>query len=202
MDLSGVQFHEVMHNLPAEHPLRPKSHGEVQLPLFMSAHEIQQSHQPLFGDRHGWESTLGEQGGSGSTQTPYGWEPDQEHETDAQLWERKADEADQSDLADHIRTEGVHSAVQLGMTPQPHLEEGDHKPEIVGGHHRIAVSAIEAHHRLMPVLFHDRRDIPKGARTTWGTPVTPTDINAARNNQSYPYDHKVPGYSSWSESSW
>jgi len=191
---SGVQFAE---HLPESHPLRPNQHGEVQMPMFMSAHEILQSHHPLAGDRRSREDALDEQGGSESTQTPYGWDEEQEHESDQQLWDRKYEEAHSQGLAEHISEHGVQSAIQLGTTRQSHPDNPNiMKPEIVGGHHRVAVMAEEHKHNLMPVLFYSGSEVKPGSRNQFGMQSPSTDIGAARSNKAYPYEQEVEGYES------
>ena len=142
--------------------------------MFMTAAEIQQSHQALHGDFEG-------------------------NETEAGLYRRKLREAETphpetgKSLAESIKTEGVKSPVGLGLSSAPtyqyrsQLGFGDDvlpvntaaKPEIVGGHHRVAVSAEHDPDRLMPVVFHHQKDVP-GA---W------SDIAAAQApNHPYPYN--------------
>lgn len=136
--------------------------------MFMSAREIQAKYQPLDADRAGLngsnEHTTWSSGG-GDNPTARSWRGHNtrrttggsklymssgEPETDEQLWERKAEEADDYGLASEIREEGVLKPVSLGSQ---FGESG--KPQIVGGHHRIAVMAEEAPDELMPVLHYD-----------------------------------------------
>jgi hypothetical protein len=134
--------------------------------MFMSAREIQAKYQPLDADRGGqngsndW-TTLSSGGGEYPTARSWGghhtrrtstggskyYKRTEGPETDEALWERKAEEADDYGLANEIREEGVQHPVSLGR------EMGSMgKPQIVGGHHRIAVMAEEAPDELMPVL--------------------------------------------------
>lgn len=76
----------------------------------------------------------------------------------AEEHEERQYEKDNTSLVDSIRQTGVQSPVHLG---QQFGSEG--KPEIVGGHHRIAVATRHAPDTLIPVLHH--KDI-RAARTT------------------------------------
>jgi hypothetical protein len=139
-----------------------------QLPMFMSAREIKEQYQPLDADRYGATGTNARttrSSGGGEYATARTW---QEHhtrrttggsklylagegiESDEQLWERKAEEADDYGLANDIREEGVQKPVSLG---RQFGEMG--KPQVVGGHHRIAVMGEEAPDELMPVLHYE-----------------------------------------------
>lgn len=92
---------------------RKKKENPKQLKLFMTPREIMETHSPLLGDYLAGEST-------------------------DELWERKADEAENNGLLDSIREKGVQ--VPVSLTPGMNM--------IVGGHHRIA-----AQHRLNPDQF-------------------------------------------------
>lgn len=87
--------------------------------MFMSANEITARYQPLDADRE-------EDGWSGP-------------ETNDELWERKANEAWDEGLAQGIIEHGVKKPVSLGQAVG---SEG--KPQIVGGHHRLAVMREES----------------------------------------------------------
>lgn len=104
--------------------------------MFMSANEITARYQPLDADRE-------EDGWSGP-------------ETNDELWERKANEAWDEGLAQGIIEHGVKKPVSLGQAVG---SEG--KPQIVGGHHRLAVMREESPDELMPVLHY--RDLSQAA---------------------------------------
>lgn len=135
-----------------------------QLKMFMSANEIMAQYQPLDADRYGGdeeEHTTYSSGG-GEYPTARSWQQHHtrrteggsklyirggEPESDEQLWERKAEEADDYGLRGEIEEEGVRKPVTLGT------QFGDSgKPQVVGGHHRIATMADIAPDELMPVL--------------------------------------------------
>jgi hypothetical protein len=141
----------------------------VQLKMFMSAKEILSQYQPLDADRL-------DLGSGQTTKDPGSWElnptartPSQHTrrttggsklykrrgrskavETDEQLWERKSEEAWDRGLAQSIIDKGVKKPVSLGTR----IGESE-KPQIVGGHHRIAVMAEEAPNELMPVIHYE-----------------------------------------------
>jgi len=99
-----------------------------QLKMFMSADEITAHYQPLDADRN--------RSGAGLESTP-------------ELYARKNREFQQSGMTPSIARHGVIDPVHLGTA---HGREG--KPQIMGGHHRIASSMDLNPHRLMPVLHH------------------------------------------------
>ena len=106
-----------------------------QLPMFMSAREIRSQYQALDGDRE--------------TDSD-GW-----RESDDDLFDRKYEESYATKhlngdyLADHIAEHGVENPVSLQADP---LNTGSFdKPEILGGHHRIAVMETSRPDDLMPV---------------------------------------------------
>ena len=118
-----------------------------QLPMFMSAHEIRSQYQGLDDDRHD---------GTGEDFL----------ETDEELFARKSDESreyphdgserysdggdpDMPSLYEHVSKHGVENPISL---------QADHsrkgllgKPEILGGHHRVAVMYEQRPRALMPV---------------------------------------------------
>lgn len=74
-------------------------------------------------------------------------------ETDAEVWERKSDEASygyEPSLQDSIADEGVRHPVHLMFEPG-----SLGKPQVAGGHHRIAASLDVDSDKLMPVLHHE-----------------------------------------------
>lgn len=146
----------------------------TQLPMFMSAREITQSHQSLFGDRKRIDRGL-------------------HRENDAMLYRRKYEEAkdstddEWSDFStshrDHMQKYGVTSPVHLGVTPRglggfadnPGVrariqdvadmtqgQDRDWRPVVAGGHHRIGTMLHEQPDRLMPVMWHEGKHRPNG----------------------------------------
>ena len=114
-----------------------------QLRMFMTADEITRMYQPLEGDRQGTYNEVPlSQGGKAMEK----WQP----ETDEQVWERKAEEAGEEYLYGDIEEHGVKRPVHLGTQMG---KSG--KPQVVGGHHRIAVMKEVAPDELMPVLHHE-----------------------------------------------
>jgi hypothetical protein len=109
-----------------------------QLPMFMSAREIMDRYQPLDGDR---DAVLGE--------------TDERLEDDGELYARKYDEAENTypdwdvSLKDSILQHGVKNPVSL-QADDYHVGSQD-KPEILGGHHRVAVMGEHKPDTLMPV---------------------------------------------------
>lgn len=91
-------------------------------------------------------------------------------ETDDELWDRKLDEAEYGkeawseksnksvSLAESIREEGVKKPIHLSTSQFG--SQG--KPEIVGGHHRLAVATADRPGDYIPVLHH--RDISEAQR--------------------------------------
>lgn len=119
--------------------------------MFMTAKQITRSHQPLSGDRQfQWFQRP-------DSRRPHfnGMARD---ETDREVWDRKYEEAlDDSwrGLQDLPHTGQVTSPVTLQSVP-PSLTKRDQKPEVLGGHHRIAVMRQAHPDKLMPVLWdHD-----------------------------------------------
>lgn len=135
-------------------PLQPKQFGAVpeQLPLFMTPREIMGRYQPFDGDRkedlHGYESA--EDYAEGGL-----------IETDEQVWDRKLNESmrwkksgggDKAGLYDQtlhqsVRADGVEHPVWLSENPG-----SSGKPQVAGGHHRIAAAHHIAPDGLVPVL--------------------------------------------------
>jgi hypothetical protein len=80
--------------------------------------------------------------------------PSETHETDTELWERKAEEsadfitAGHGSLYESVEAEGVKNPVHLSTEQMGSFG----KQQIIGGHHRIAVSLETDPHRLIPVL--------------------------------------------------
>ena len=146
--------------MAAHHNINPH-----QLKMFMSADEIMRHYQPLDADRLGqgdWSAVTSGRAGSDAP-TARTWAghntmrnsegrklyAEDRLESSDELWQRKAEEAWDYGLAQDIIDEGVKKPVSLGM------ERGlEGKPQVVGGHHRLAVMAEESPHELMPVLHY------------------------------------------------
>ena len=126
-----------------------------QLPMFMSAREIKSQYDPWHGDFEIHED--------GSEETP------------RELWDRKYEES--MDFGYHmtIPKEGVRRPVALESVDP--WWNGNKKPEIMGGHHRIEVMARHKPDALMPVehvsdfkearrsqATHDQADIDEQVR--------------------------------------
>ena len=107
-----------------------------QLPMFMSAHEIRGQYQAS--DRERIENEDGDL------------------ESDNEFYSRKYDEANfdwgdgQGTHADHILRHGVSEPIALEYSPTG----GRRRPQVIDGHHRIAVMHEERPHDLMPVEHH------------------------------------------------
>jgi hypothetical protein len=120
-----------------------------QLPMFMSAREIRDQYQALDADR---DEVIGE--------------TDEWTEDDDELFNRKYDEAennvdhaagDSRSLRDALLQDGVKNPISLQADQE---QTGSHwKPEILGGHHRVAVMSEHKPDVLMPVEhFEDIND--------------------------------------------
>lgn len=143
-----------------------------QLPMFMSAREIREGWQALDGDRLGgalrrkrFSLTSGES--TGSHGSP---------ETDDQLYARKLAEAHDpsrgpgtQSLVEHLRAVGgVSEPIHL-LDPTSKRRGALGRPEVLGGHHRIAAMSEIDPDALMPVLFHSG---PREAKRGGGYPYT------------------------------
>ena len=129
-----------------------------QLPMFMSAREIRSQYQAIDGDR----------------KLVYGDDGWYDHpETDDQLFSRKYIEAEQDDdhspgdrrtLRDAVVQDGVKNPISLQIPSEkkpsrfelPNPGTGSHgKPQILGGHHRVAVMDQHRPNDLMPVMHFE-----------------------------------------------
>ena len=134
-----------------------------QLPRFMTAREIRSQYQALDGDRES-SGNLGYVGTEDGYPTSRSSNPSKEKpyihyelhtEDDDDLFDRKYEEAQTKKhlngdyLADHIAKHGIENPVSLRADPWETGSRG--KPEILGGHHRIAVMETERPDELMPV---------------------------------------------------
>jgi hypothetical protein len=115
-----------------------------QLPMFLSASEIQSQYDPLDGDRR-WERKPGSRG--------------MEQETSAEMYARKLAESKKSrpfqkSLHADIQKNGVENPVSLALDGEDQITgmpTSRVKPQVLGGHHRVAVMADLNPHALIPV---------------------------------------------------
>ena len=138
-----------------------------QLPMFMSAREIRSQYQALDGDRleYGEPEYVGTEDGYITTRSSNQSlkKPYLHHvrviESDDELFDRKYEEASGTEhfngdyLTDHIKEHGIENPVSLQADPWKTGSLG--KPEILGGHHRIAVMETERPDELMPVEHYN-----------------------------------------------
>lgn len=104
-------------------------------PLHMTAQGIMDTYQGLAGDRR--------MVGEGESQRP---------ETHHEFWERKAQEHEDSGIAHVIRREGYNMRYPISLRApgvQGHIET--ERPEILGGHHRLAQMVEEQPNKMIPV---------------------------------------------------
>lgn len=118
------------------HALNPQQFE--QLPMFMSAHEIRSKYQPLEADHEEIEDYDEATDHYSSTR-----------ETSDELWDRKAEEADDWGLTDNIREHGVHTPIPLNV------DNG----QLANGHHRVAAMNDIDHHQLLPVLHVEDHEL-------------------------------------------
>jgi hypothetical protein len=151
-----------------------------QLKLLMTPQEIKSGYQPLDADRaynqgpipRGGEGTdrprrtdmgyndQAPEGGRGLMMKPYIRRmKDFRAEPVADTWQRKAQEANESGLTESIHQHGVVYPVTLGDVPGL---EG--KPQITGGHHRIAGAEQAGGEQYLQVIHH--RGLVEGAVTS------------------------------------
>lgn len=114
--------------------------------MFMTAREITAQYQPLDADRN---RTYDDRG------LRTGWEDD------AQVWDRKNAESEvlvgrqAVSLSARVLRDGVRSPVILGSAPGT---QG--KPQVVSGHHRIAIMNEHQPDDLIPVQHEGKRGNP------------------------------------------
>lgn len=118
---------------PTREPLRPLNTYQFhdQLPMFMTGREIKENYKPWYGDINPGETESG-------------------------LWNRKYREATHVDmgppsLRDDILKNGVKNPISLQFK---HLYGNDVPPQVMGGHHRVAVMAQDKPDSLMPVAHY------------------------------------------------
>lgn len=104
-----------------------------QLPMFMSAREIKSQYAPWHGDFEEHED--------GSKESP------------RELWDRKYEESLEFGYHKTIPKEGVRRPVALEVVDP--WWNGNKRPEIMGGHHRIEIMARHKPDALMPVEHFD-----------------------------------------------
>lgn len=97
-----------------------KKENPNQPKLFMTAQEIVENYSPIPGDFIG-------------------------NETPSELWERKANEAEDNGLLDSIKEQGVQVPVSLSFRNKV----------VVGGHHRIAAQHILNPNQFIAINYED-----------------------------------------------
>lgn len=113
------------------------------LPMVKTAREISQQHHVLNDDR---DPILP----SGR----FNWDADYPMESNKQVLNRKATEADHSGLSIALQEHGVTTPVPLSTVPVRSSSQGDgrqRRPQILNGHHRVGSMLANAPHELMPV---------------------------------------------------
>jgi hypothetical protein len=134
-----------------------------QLKMLMTPQEIMEQYQPLDADRafkqgpiaRGGERTdrprRTDMGYNDAMQTGYQRrKKDFQAEPVDDVWARKAQEARQSGLTESIHEHGVVHPVTLGDTIGL-----AGKPQVTGGHHRIAAAADAGGEQYIPVVHHE-----------------------------------------------
>jgi hypothetical protein len=120
----------------------PLSDSMGTAPMFATAREIQANFKPWEADREArWEPAsriVNPNGGSYRS------------ETDRELWNRKADEADQNGLTDRIAAAG---GVNRPVPIYTHRREGNF--QLIGGHHRVASEAVNNPDRPIALTYID-----------------------------------------------
>ena len=131
-----------------------------QLPMFMTAREIRDQYQGHDGSRRRFAGLSG-----GEIQMFKG-----RHETEDEMFRRKVSEAEErwdhggDYLAAHVRKHGVTHAISLQDDPTIVGSLG--KPQILGGHHRVAVMHADRPDELMPVAHF--RDVSEAMQALKG----------------------------------
>lgn len=121
--------------LPAEQQHRNLSQSQFRA-MHMTAQGIMDTYQGLSSDR----DLLGEEPGP------------RRPETHQEFWERKAQENEASGIAHMIRNEGYDMRKPISLRApgaQGHIET--ERPEILGGHHRLATMVKEQPNKMLPV---------------------------------------------------
>jgi hypothetical protein len=121
---------------PTENPLQGK--------LFMSAREIMSTHDPNQPDRY-FQGTDISVSRAASVKRDGKYVP---HETNEQLYQRKLGEANKSGLTFKLHTQGVNMPIMLATETQGVTG----KPNVAGGHHRLAVMSHLSPDQLLPVM--------------------------------------------------
>jgi hypothetical protein len=142
-------------------------------PMFMTGPEIKEHFAPLEGDKKTVRLPPNERANR--------YDHGERKESDAELWDRKLKESKQtglerhgeisfafgdpqkygitreSTLADRANQSGMPGAVHLSDRP---LYPSD-KKQILGGHHRVALSAEQFKEHIFPVKYHANLDEAK-----------------------------------------
>jgi hypothetical protein len=124
--------------------MKQKDANPLQGKLFMSAREIMATHDPNQPDRffHGTDVSVSRASSykRGDEYVP--------PETNDQLYQRKLGEANKSGLTDDLRTHGVNMPIMLATETQG----ASGKPNVAGGHHRLAAMSHLNPDQLLPVM--------------------------------------------------
>lgn len=120
-----------------------------QLPMFMTAAEIQQHYSPWGGDVH-------------------------DEETDSDVWNRKHDESIShmddggpvhDEKYDNLAHDIAHRGFENPVIPLQDKNTEGGTPQVLGGHHRIAVAANEHPDYMFPIEhYRDLKDARFGLR--------------------------------------
>lgn len=144
-------------------------HGGIQEPMFLTAREIRDQYQALDDDRimvdnevsptstwpHDSQSAHGRNARIPTSVFDYDAPAIDHEESDDELFARKLHEATTNNysnrvpLADHLMKYGVENPISLQFR-ELHGQFG--KPQILGGHHRVAVMHHLKPDALMPVM--------------------------------------------------
>lgn len=120
--------------LPPDQAQHNLSQSQFQ-PMFMTSRGIMDTHQGLAGDR----KMVKEEG----TSRP---------ETHEEFWSRKAEEHEDSGMAHAIRRQGYDTKYPISLrAPGTSGPIETERPEILGGHHRLAQMVKEAPNQLLSV---------------------------------------------------
>lgn len=105
-----------------------------QLRMFMTPHEILKEYKPNPADLHYLDDDPYASTDENADRDRY--------ETEDELWDRKAEEADESGLTDSIMAHGVKMPISLDPASRT----------IRGGHHRLIIANHLSPHQFIPVM--------------------------------------------------
>lgn len=130
-----------------------------QLRMFMTPREIMSEYKPNPAD---FTSVIE----SSNTSTKRRWS--EREETEGELWDRKAEEANVSGLTDSITTHGV--KMPIALDPENRI--------IRGGHHRLIVANHLNPHQFVPVMHVNTVGQAKQAEATIAQHANDDDVTA------------------------